>query len=219
MSASASARLFVAVDPPAAVCDELAAWAREALGGLRALDGEQARTGGFGRIRLLAPDTMHVTLCFLGARPPAEIETIAAALQECPAGGVELSLGAPLWLPPRRPRALALAVSDPAGELERLHESVCEAISRTIDWRPERRRVRAHVTLARLARLQAKRERRRRREPGSRELAERTRTEIVTPVLAPTPQLSFRPSELVLYRSRLAREGASYEALATRALV
>ncbi len=218
MSANASARLFVAVDPPAGVCDELAAWARAALGELRALDADQARAGGFGRVRLLAPETMHVTLCFLGARPLAEIETIAAALQECPASIAELSLGAPLWLPPRRPRALALAVHDREGELARLHAHVCEALSRAIDWQPERRRLRAHVTLARLARLEGKRERRRRREPGSREHSERVRTEIVRPALAPTPQLSFTPRELVLYRSWLAREGASYEALATRTL-
>ena len=33
MPRGATARLFVAVDPPPAVCEELAEWAREALAG------------------------------------------------------------------------------------------------------------------------------------------------------------------------------------------
>jgi 2'-5' RNA ligase len=220
VSRSSNARLFVAVDPPAALCGELAAWARESLGGLRGLDAGPMRSGGFERVRLLDPRAMHVTLCFLAGRPLAEIETIADALQQCPATlEHELALGAPLWLPPSRPRALALAVHDRDGELERLHDRVCEAISQAIDWRAERRRYRAHVTVARLTPSRGKRDRRRRREAGAREAAGATRAQIVTPGLPATPQLSFRPRELVLYRSWLSPDGASYEAVAARSLV
>ena len=60
------------------------------------------------------------------------------------------------------------------------------------------RRFRPHVTVARL-RAGAER-----RSKGSGERA-----------LPPTPALSFVPSELILYRSWLAPEGASYEALAS----
>jgi len=38
------------------------------------------------------------------------------------------------------------------------------------------------------------------------------------PFLPPTPQLSFTPGAVVLYRSWLDPQGASYEALATREL-
>jgi hypothetical protein len=38
------------------------------------------------------------------------------------------------------------------------------------------------------------------------------------PFLPPTPQLSFTPGAVVLYRSWLEPQGASYEALATREL-
>ncbi|MGA7703861.1 MAG: hypothetical protein WB998_03085, partial [Solirubrobacteraceae bacterium] len=62
------------------------------------------------------------------------------------------------------------------------------------------RRFRPHVTVARL-RSSADR-----RSKGSRG-AERT--------LAPTPALSFVPGELILYRSWLSPEGASYEQLAS----
>ncbi|HTB69430.1 MAG TPA: hypothetical protein VK707_00415, partial [Solirubrobacteraceae bacterium] len=106
MSRDATTRLFVAVDPPPAVCGELAAWARAALGGLRGLDADaQTRTAG-SRVRLLGAETMHVTLCFLGGRPLAELDTIAAALDACSAERPQLYVGAPLWLPPRRPRSL-----------------------------------------------------------------------------------------------------------------
>jgi len=209
----------VAVDPPAAVCDELAAWARAALGGLRGLDREPARAGGFEKVRVLAAETMHVTLCFLGERPVGEIDAIADALRACPAAlERELSLGAPLWLPPRRPRTLALAVHDCDGELERLHATVCTALSEAIDWRAERRRYRAHVTVARLTPARGKDERRRRREASGREVGEAARAQVVEPALPATPQLSFAPREIVLYRSWLSPQGAGYEALAGRTL-
>jgi 2'-5' RNA ligase len=153
-------------------------------------------------VRLLEPETMHLTLCFIGGRRVEEVETIAAALQRLKTASGQLFLGAPLWLPPRNPRALALAVHDRHGELAALHAAVQSALAGAIDWRPERRRFRAHVTVARLGR---ERSRQRRADTGER----------VTP---PTPQLSFVPSEVVLYRSWLAPAGARYEALTSRPL-
>jgi 2'-5' RNA ligase len=191
MSRPATARLFVAIDPPPAVREQLAAWARTAVAG------EDERGA-----RLLAPETMHMTLCFLGSRPIEELTPIAAAVQALSGFCAELSLGAPLWLPPRRPRALALAVHDRDGELARLHGSVVQTLGQAIDWRPERRRFRAHITVARLGRERS-------REGRSRAGGE--------PSLAPTPQLSFTARQVVLYRSWLAPAGASYEPLAASA--
>jgi 2'-5' RNA ligase len=200
MSRGATARLFVAVDPPGVVCAQLAMWAHGALTG----PGWGAR--GAGRaIRLLEAQAMHVTLCFLGSRPVAEIEALAAALRGCEASTGEVQLGAPLWLPPRRPRTLSVEVHDRAGSLARLHGSVSGAIARAIDWQPERRRFRAHVTVARIGREA--------RGGG------RAKTRGRAPDLPATPQLSFTPSALVLYRSWLAPAGASYEALETRMLM
>jgi len=198
MSRSPTARLFVAIDPPAAVREQLAAWARQAVAAIGA-----AGRGGIPRgVRLLGPETMHLTLCFLGSRPTEEIDQIAAALDGLQAHGGELSVGAPLWLPPRSPRSLALAVHDRAGELATLHGAVRDALAGAIDWQPERRRFRAHVTVARLGRERS-RERR-----GAAD-------EHVPP---PTPQLSFVAAEVVLYRSWLAPAGASYEPLTRSAL-
>jgi 2'-5' RNA ligase len=187
---TATARLFVAVDPPAEVCEELTAWARVAVGpGRGAGPGPGARRP----LRLLAPELLHVTLCFLGARPAADIERLGAALGDCGESVGELSIGAPLWLPPRRPRALAVEVHDPEGDLARLHAAVGRALS--LDHASER--FRPHITLARMREGAA---------PRARELP-------------PTPPLAFTPGEVVLYRSWLAPEGASYEPLASVTLV
>ncbi len=203
MSRAPTARLFVAVDPPAPIRYELAAWARLAVAGVGGEDGpEDART-----VRLLEPETMHLTLCFLGSRPVEELASVVAAVEGLTAFGTELLLGAPLWLPPRRPRTLALAIHDRHGELMRLHEAVAEAVASAIDWRPEHRRFRAHVTVARLGR---ERSRGRRSSSAQWSPAERA--------LPPTPQLTFTAREVILYRSWLSPGGASYEALTARSL-
>ncbi|HST33742.1 MAG TPA: RNA 2',3'-cyclic phosphodiesterase [Solirubrobacteraceae bacterium] len=219
---AATARLFAAVDPPPPVREQLAAWAREVSGAMRA----QAGPAQEAKLRLPAPETMHVTLCFLGARPVAEIDALAAALEQCeiPEAG-ELSLGAPLWLPPRNPRSLALEIGDGDGWLERLQRAIVEAFAGAIAWEPDRRRFRAHVTVARIGRGKPSRSsssgraggpggrRARAGRAGGGEEADARR-----PFLPPTPQLSFTPGAVVLYRSWLEPQGASYEALATREL-
>jgi 2'-5' RNA ligase len=189
MSRGATARLFVAVDPPASVCDELVEWAR----GIAV----SARAGGSARrsLRLLEAESLHLTLCFLGSRPVAEIEALSDALAACAEHACELSLGAPLWLPPRRPHALVVEVHDRDGGLSRLQARLSESLASVSGWRPERRRFRPHITLARG------------RGPR-RELA-----------LAATPRLEFVPEAIVLYRSWLEPDGANYEALASSELL
>jgi RNA 2',3'-cyclic 3'-phosphodiesterase len=195
MTRGAVARLFVAVDPPSEVREQLLAWARAAVSRVTA----QRRGGAFVEMRLLDPEALHVTLCFLGGRAVGEIEQIGAALHSCAHGVGELSLGAPLWLPPRRPRTLAVEVHDRDGDLARLHGAVRRAIAEAIDWQPERRRFRAHISVARMRGRSAER-----RPYVARE-----------PALPATPPLSFVPSAIVLYRSWLSPQGASYEALAS----
>jgi len=149
---------------------------------------------------MLDPESLHVTLCFLGSRPVEEITAIGAALEECALPVGELSVGAPLWLPPRRPRALAVEVrDDPDRGLAALHSALLDALARVCDYREERRRFRAHVTLARM-------------REGSRGSGGGR-------VLPATPTLSFTPASIILYRSWLSPGGASYEALATRTLI
>ncbi len=177
MSHGATARLFVAVDPPAWVREELADWARRVAA--------QMRAAGVPRdaMRLLDADSLHLTLCFLGSRPVAEIDALAAAVEmglaratvssgsrrESPERGPvehasEVSIGAPLWLPPRRPHALAVEINDRGGALTSVQQQLSQALANASGWEPERRRFRAHITVARVRgnALGATRRRRRR---------------------------------------------------------
>jgi RNA 2',3'-cyclic 3'-phosphodiesterase len=199
MSRGATARLFVAVDPPASVREELAVWARDAA--LRS--GLQLPAGAGRPLRLLEPEALHLTLSFLGSRPVGEIEAIGSALGACAAQVGELSVGAPLWLPPRRPRALAVEIHDEAGGLARLHEAVTGAIAAATGWEPERRRFRAHITVARM-------------RAGAAADRRSSRGESLLPA---TPQRCFTPTSVVLYRSWLSPAGAAYEALAACDLI
>jgi 2'-5' RNA ligase len=199
MSAGPTARLFVAVDPPATVREQLGAWARSAAA---ALTGHLGR-GAAPPLRVLEPPALHLTLCFLGGRPVGEIDAIGAALSACTDEVGELSVGAPLWLPPRRPRALAVEIHDSGEGLARLYRGVSDAIASATSWEAERRRFRAHVTVARMH--------------GG---ATSSRGSAPTwPALPATPPAIFTPSSVVLYRSWLSPAGASYEAIATCGLV
>ena len=198
MARGATARLFVAVDPPAEVREELAEWAREAVGDWRSWAVTRPRRPRRPP-RLLKPDTMHLTLCFLGSRPVAEIPALCSALSLCVGEPGELSVGAPLWLPPRRPHALAVEVHDRSGALTGLQASLMGALAQASAWEPERRRFRPHLTLARLPAGAAPAG----GEPGGQ------------PLLPPTPRLSFTPEAMVLYRSLPAAGGTTYDALAT----
>jgi 2'-5' RNA ligase len=211
-------RLFVAVDLPAAVRAELARWARWALepgerlpsprrgrptevSGRRGRSDDASRAGTDG-IRRLDARALHVTLCFLGDQPLDLVDEIAEVVRGAvsglgPAGLVvgPLSIGAPVWLPPRRPRALALEVHDESGGLLALHDDLRAGLGAAIGWEPERRRLRAHVTVARMRSWAP--------PPSCSE---------------PTPALVFEPESLTLYRSRLDPDGAEYQPLARVAL-
>lgn len=197
------ARMFVAVDVPVDGQEALAAWGKEAVRAAAAAAESRSPPG----LRVIDADAIHLTLCFLGARPMGEIETIAAVLPGCAAHACELSLAAPVWLPRRRPRALAVTVADdPAAELERLQLALRDALAAAIGWEPERRRFRPHITAVRV------RGGSRRRRDGRGGLDSDVLTAVALPA---TPRLSFVPETLTLYRSVLEPAGARYEALAS----
>ncbi len=178
-----TARLFVAVDVPAGVREALAAWARSMVGSRDDL-------------RLVAAEALHLTLVFVGDRPMARVPAIDAAMRAVVDGPVPLGLGDPLWLAPRRPHVLTVAVDDPAGALAALHRGVEDALVGAGLHTREPRVFRPHVTVARVRR-------------GAHVDA--------TELPAPDPA-RFSAEGLTLYRSRLGRSGAQYEALASVAL-
>jgi len=201
MSRGATARLFVAADLPAPVREQLAGWARGAAAAVRSAGAPRP-------LRLLDPETLHLTLCFLGARPVEEIAVVGSALSACAADVGELSVGAPVWLPRARPRSLAVAIHDEGGELAGLHAAVTDAICAMTGWAPERRRFRAHITVARTSGRSGSRATRADPNPtASNPIAGGLR-------LPATPQLRFSAESLTLYRSWLSPAGAVYEVVA-----
>ncbi len=176
------ARLFVALELPAPVRAALGQWRSDRLG--------QVDPG----LRMVRLDDLHVTLCFLGSQPADEISSIASAcrcVRDCPRP--VLTVGRPAWLPPRRPRVLAVDLDDHQGALGRAQAELSSALARGGWYEPERRPFRAHVTVARVA----------------------GRATVAVVELPPPAPVSFVGSSVVLMRSRLARAGARYEALAS----
>jgi 2'-5' RNA ligase len=100
-------------------------------------------------------------------------------------------IGGPLWLAPRRPHVLTVALEDPSGGLTGIHEAVLEAMVRSAGHAAEGRRFRPHVTVARV---------RGRLRPFD--------------LTSPAP-LEFRPPAVTLYRSVLGRGPAVYEPVAS----
>jgi 2'-5' RNA ligase len=143
-------------------------------------------------LRLIPARYLHVTLCFLGWRRAGEVGHVGR-VGLAPAEPVgELAVGEAIWLPPRGPRVLAVELEDPEARLGALQARVSEALAASAGYEPESRPFRAHVTVARVRRG----ERVRRQE------------------LPPPPGGRFTPPAVTLYRSRLSRAGAEYEALA-----
>lgn len=175
-------RLFVAADPPPEVREEAAVWGRAAA---------RAAAG----LRPVPAENCHITLAFLGDREESELEPIGAALRaaatEVPVpGGPGVSLGAPVWLPPRRPRALALEIHDDDGELAVLQRTLAANLHQAVGWQSSRG-FRAHLTCARTGRGF---------DPDLLDL----------PV---GPGLEFVVESVTLYSSTLLPEGARYEPL------
>jgi RNA 2',3'-cyclic 3'-phosphodiesterase len=176
------ARLFVALDLPEAVRGALAGWAVE----------HAPRSP----VRLVAPESLHVTLCFLGWREEAEAGQLGELVAGCAAPVRELSAAAASWLPRRRPRVLAIDLADPQEALSALQGRLSDTLASAAGYQPESRPYRPHVTVARVRR-------------GAR----------VRAVELPPPRVdTFAGTALTLYRSRLYRAGARYEPLRRVAL-
>jgi 2'-5' RNA ligase len=144
-------------------------------------------------VRALAAESLHVTLCFLGWREAREIDAIAAACEAALDGQepTKLSIGQPMWLPSRGPRVLAVILDDPSGNLARIQQLAGAALSAAGWYVRETRAYLPHVTLARVGR-------------GTR---------VGRVELTPPPASSFAAGVVTLFRSRLGRDGARYEAL------
>jgi 2'-5' RNA ligase len=169
----AKLRLFLALELPEAVSDALRAWGAEHLSG--------------GRL----PDSLHVTLAFLGARPRSELEDILGALRAAAAHAVPFTLAPARY---RETRSVGMLVlDDPSRAATRLADDVQGRLETLSVYRREKRPWLPHVTVLRFR--------------------ERPRLSPPLPAIEP-----FAPSETAAYLSRLHRSGARYEVLERYAL-
>jgi RNA 2',3'-cyclic 3'-phosphodiesterase len=146
--------------------------------------------------RPVADEALHLTLAFLGHRPEDDVAAAEAVLAGVPDAAPPLRLAGALLLPPRRARVLCAAVEDPQGVLAALQAAVSDGLEAVGLYTPERRPFRPHATVARL----------------------RTGARPPRTVEAEPEELAFPGAAVTLYRSRLGRAGARYEALARRTL-
>jgi 2'-5' RNA ligase len=175
-------RLFVALDVPPPVRAALAGWC--------------ARVAPQG-VRRVAPENLHITLAFLGSCARAEGDAVAAVPATL-AGSAKvgtLATAGALWLPPRRPGVLTVAIAPDEG-LGALRAALVDALREAIAFEPESRPFRPHITVGRVAR-------------GARVPAD---------PLDPPPAQAFAAQALTVYRSHTGGGGARYEALASAVL-
>ncbi len=129
-------RLFIALDLPASVRAELAAWAAQAAPP---------------EVRRVPAENLHVTLAFLGSRSGDEAAAARGLMPMLARPLGDLVTAGALWLPPRRPGVLSVSLVAEAS-LAALHEELVAALTEAIGFVPERRGFRPHVTVGRIAR-------------------------------------------------------------------
>lgn len=132
-------RAFIAIELPEAVRLELAEL--------------RARLKGSGiRARWTAPQSMHLTLRFLGEVTEAQAEAIQARLSQCYAAESQFTLvvaGVGAFPNTGRPSVVWAGVTSSDGDLERV-QAAAEAVCRGIGLEPETRAYHPHITLGRL---------------------------------------------------------------------
>ena len=191
---SPRARLFVALDLPDRVRDGLVAWQREALG-------DPA-------LRPVAPQALHVTLCFLAYQPERDIERIAVVMRSVGERPVEARFEPqPAAVPKGRPRLFA-AIAESTAAVE-LQAELSDQLQAERFYRPEKRPFWPHVTVARV-------------KPAKRSDSDRRGRRRGRPMRVETPPgplpagllERFDAVRMTLYQSLLRPTGAEYVSLA-----
>jgi len=104
-------------------------------------------------VRWVKPDSLHVTLKFIGEIKPTDLPVAIDCLQHA-AGAVEpftMSVAGLSGFPPRgTPRVVHVHADGPGDVFERLHEAVEEVLAEELGVSPEKRRYIPHITLGRV---------------------------------------------------------------------
>ena len=173
---SPRARVFLALVLAPGDRERLAAW-------------RDAAVAGRDDLRPVAPESLHLTLVFLGYRPEKEIPRIAEVAFESIAGAAAVTLDALAVkpIPPRAPRLFALDLDDPGDRAAAIQAAASAALDRERFYKPEKRPWWPHITFARVKRHAR-----------------------AGPVETEPPDGPIRADSVTLYRSQLRPQGALY---------
>jgi 2'-5' RNA ligase len=179
-------RMFVALDLPRMVREDIAAWGERELA-----DPTFRRVG---------PESLHVTLAFLGERPLRDVEPITEVIEWAADRPVLMELGGPVGRPERGgSRLVALPVL--GGPVEGLEDRLGRILAFEGFYKPEKWPFWPHVTVARVP-----------AEGGGS--GRPMRVEIPSGP-SPTSRIGwFDAVRISLYRSELQPSGARYVPLA-----
>jgi 2'-5' RNA ligase len=183
-----SLRLFVAIELPGEV--------REALGRLQ----HELQRRGLEKLRWVRPESIHLTLKFLGETPVEKMPALQVALTGAVkgTGTHELALGKLGTFGGSRPRVVWVDLTGDLDSVRDLQERTEIALN-SLGFEREARGWSPHVTLARV------------RQESVREVAG-----VIGPVIAAVnaPSGTIPVHEMSLMRSRLRPSGAVYERIA-----
>ncbi len=184
-------RLFVAIDPGQAIRERM----------IRFLEGVR----GFApEARWVLPESLHVTLKFIGERQEDDVKTIKGALEAVQASAFEINFRGCGYFPTARSARVFWIGVESEGGLGSLAAAVDESLSR-LGIPKEEHAFNAHLTLA--------------RSPGSLRKDNRSRHifQHLQQKLAALPAPEFgqmTAREFFLYQSQLSRGGSKYTKLA-----
>jgi len=193
-------RTFIAIELPSPVQEALATAQdrlRQAIG--------RSDSGAVSQVRWVAPQSIHLTLKFLGDVPAERIPVVTQAVTQAASGFKPVSLAlsdAGCFPNLQRPRVVWVGLQGDLEALEKLQKAVEGALAR-LGFPKEERAFTPHLTLGRVRDAATAQER--------RSLGEATRGLVV-------PQVRFTAEEIAVMRSDLQPAGAVYTRLAAAPL-
>lgn len=189
-------RLFVALDIDDTIRETIAFF----LEGMR----ESASD-----VRWVRPESLHVTLKFIGEKPEEQLERIQSSLRTIESEEIEMTIRGYGFFPnPRAPRVFWIGI-DAGAALSKLAEKVQHELA-ALDIPREEHAYNPHLTLARSAGGSGSPRRRRGDKPNSN--FKRLQEKLAG---LPVPEFGTMTSrEFCLYRSQLSPRGSTYTKLA-----
>lgn len=187
-------RLFVALDIEERIREQIVSFARE------------LRTFAPG-VRWVAPESLHVTLKFLGERPDAMAGKIEAALSRISAPAFQISFRGCGFFPTEKAARVFWVGIEADSTLAQLAKQIDGELE-SCGISPEKRAFSPHLTLARAGTGAPG------AEPGDKP---NRRFSALQAKLASMPALDFgsmTSTEFILYRSQLSGRGAQYSKIA-----